>query len=256
MEKYTRNYINNYKEFKAYCLRKLGDGVVQVNLSDQQVNDSIFDAIHYCQEFVNECNFVEYYMHKVTEDDFNKRYLQLDENVLEVRDLLFETFFIGSSLYNVFQLSSIAMVNNLNTPTNYLSDWYMMNLNLSTLNSLMKPEYPFRYDYNTQRLYIDVFWPDYLPVDSYIGCKLWTAIDPNENSAMWNNEYLKRYAVALLKKQWGQNLMKYNGISMPGNTQLNAENILNEAKEELKEVKEELQNFQINPMPVRVSMIG
>ena len=251
-----RDRLKNLKDFKTYCLRKLGDGVIQVNISDDQVEDCIYDAIHYCQEFVNECNFQDYYLHKITQEDVDNRYLQLNDNVLEVKDLLFESFFLGSSIYNVFQMTTIAMVNNLNSPTPYMSDWYAMNLNLATLNSLMRPDYPFRYEYNSRRLYIDLFWPDYLPVNSYVAVKMWTAIDPENNISMWNNEYLKRYTIALLKVQWGQNLIKYNGISMPGNTQLNANQILSEGKEELKQVKEDLENFQINPMPIRVSMIG
>lgn len=67
------------------------------------------------------------------------------------------------------------------------------------------------------------------------------------NSDVWDDRFLKLYATALLKKQWGSNLKKFSGIQMPGGITLNGQVIFDEAKEELKELEQDMINMNTLP---------
>ena len=69
-------------------------------------------------------------------------------------------------------------------------------------------------------------------------------------SDVWNDRFLKKYATALIKLQWGNNLSKFSGIQMPGGVTLDGVRIANEAREEIKEVEEDL--FQFNSLPSEI----
>jgi hypothetical protein len=69
-------------------------------------------------------------------------------------------------------------------------------------------------------------------------------------SDVWNDKFLKRYATALIKLQWGNNLSKFSGIQMPGGVTLDGVRIAQEAREEIKEIEEDL--FQFNSLPSEI----
>ena len=253
---FNRNPISNKEQFKQYCLRKLGDGILTINVTDEQVEDCINDSVKWAQEFLDEGNFIEYFAHKITQEDLNNKYFTLTNEVLQVQDIIFETSYVGSTLNNIFQLSTIALVNNLRTPSSGLSDWYMLKFNLAQLNAIMKATHPFRYNYNSSKLYIDIDWNMYMKKDHYFIIKAWIATDPNNNISLWNNNFLKKYCTALIQKQWGNNLSKYNDIALPGGTKLNGKQILDEAKEELDNLNKEIINYQSNPCGFWCSVLG
>lgn len=244
---FDRNPITDKEQFKNYCLRKLGHGIITINVSDEQVEDCINDAVKWAQEFLDEGNFIEYFAHKITDEDLNNKYFTLSNDVLQVNDVIFETSHVGSTINNIFQMSTIALVNTLSTPTSGLSDWYMLKFNLSQLNAIMKPSKPYRYNYSAGKLYVDIDWDLYMKKDKHIIIKAWVATDPTQNISLWNNNFLKKYCTALIQKQWGNNLSKYSGISLPGGTTLNGKELLDEANEELKKLEEEVVQYQSHP---------
>lgn len=255
-ELFDRNPIKTREDFKQYCLRKLGNGIITLNLTNEQIDDCINDAVKWCQEFLDEGNFLEFYVHKINQDDLNRHYFQLTDDVLAVHDFIYETNYIGSTLNNIFQLSTIALVNNLTVPSSGLSDWYFMKMNLETLNALMRGACPWRFDYNNARLYVDQDWATYFPLNHYVVAQLWTATNPSTNVKMWNNNYMKKYAIALLQEQWGNNLIKYEGIKLPGGINLNANKIIENAQSQLTKLQEEVIQYSSNPLPRWVSVMG
>lgn len=252
---FDRNPLKNKDDFKAYCLRQLGDGVINIEVSDEQVEDCINDAIKWCQEFLDEGNFLSIIAHQITEEDIKNQYFQLDESILSVKDVLYQ---IGSAnqMFTVSYMTKIGLIDALAHPLNGLSNYYAMRFNLSQLNMLINPAKPFRYDYNTSKLYMDINWSNVLVGEEYLVFLAYVAVDPNEDIKLWNNNYLKKYCTALIQKKWGQNISKYQGISLPGNTTVNGEKILNEANEELDRLQKEVEQYASNPSPMWVSVLG
>lgn len=252
---FNRNPIKSIEDFKSYCLRQLGDGVITVNVSDEQIEDCINDAVKWAQEFLDEGNFLSIISHEITEEDISNGYFQLPDNILGVKDVLYQQ---GSSnqMFTVSYMTKIGLIDALAKPMGGLTDYYMMRMNLSQLDMLINPSKPFRYDYNSGRLYLDINWSNVLTEKSYLVFKAYVAVDPTVDNKLWNNNYLKKYCTALIQKRWGQNLSKYSGISLPGNTQVNGEKILSEANEELEKLQKEVEQYSSNPSPFWVSVLG
>lgn len=73
-----------------------------------------------------------------------------------------------------------------------------------------------------------------------------TVLKPG-NSDVWNDRFLKAYATAKIKYQWGSNLSKFAGIQMPGGVTLDGVRIMTEAKEELEKIEEEMHTLNVLP---------
>jgi hypothetical protein len=69
-------------------------------------------------------------------------------------------------------------------------------------------------------------------------------------SDVWNDRFLKKYATALIKRQWGNNMKKFSGIQMPGGVTLNGKEIYDEAVEEIEKIEEDMYNFNSLPSEI------
>lgn len=252
---FKRNPIKSRDEFKAYCLRQLGDGVINIEVDNLQVEDCINDSIKWAQEFLDEGNFLTVISHLINQDDIDNGYFQLDESILGIKDVLYQN---GSSnqMFTVSYMTRVGLIDAISHPLNGLSNYYMLKFNLSQLDMLINPTKPFRYNYNNNRLYLDINWNNVLVDSEYLVFTAYVAVDPDEDNKLWNNNFLKKYCTALIKKIWGQNISKYQGISLPGNTTVNGEKILSEANDELEKLQKEVEQYASNPSPYWVSVLG
>jgi hypothetical protein len=120
------------------------------------------------------------------------------------------------------------------------------------LEQLLVGEQPIRYNRNMNRLYIDMDW-NKVNIGEYIVVEAYMIVDPDVYSDVWNDRWLQRYATAMIKQQWGSNLTKYRGVSLPGGMQFNAEVIYMDAVKEI----EKLENEMISSYSLPVTdMIG
>tara|TARA_R100000278_G_C5461954_1_gene161231 strand:+ start:66 stop:1043 length:978 start_codon:yes stop_codon:yes gene_type:complete len=78
-------------------------------------------------------------------------------------------------------------------------------------------------------------------VDNYVVFDGYTTIDPDSFSDVYNDMFLKKYTTALFKRQWGNNLIKFEGMQLPGGVTINGEQILSAANEEIRELEEQMQ---------------
>ena len=110
---------------------------------------------------------------------------------------------------------------------------------LDLLDMILVGERPIEFNVNQERLYINMDWDDDVAVDDYIIMECYRRINPTEFTKMYNDYWLKRYATSLIKKQWGENLIKFQGVTMLGGVTMNGETIYNEAKEEIATLEEQ-----------------
>ena len=110
-------------------------------------------------------------------------------------------------------------------------------------------EIPLRHNQHQNRLYIDMDWTNDIAAGEYLIIEAYRQLDPTTYTSIWNDMYFKRYAIALVKKQWGNNLLKFRGMQMLGGVEINGETILTEAKEELEKLQEEIKlAYDVPPM--------
>lgn len=111
-----------------------------------------------------------------------------------------------------------------------------------------------RFNKKMGRLYLDLDFNADIQPGNYVILDCYRLLDPSESPRVWNDFFLKRYITALVKKQWGQNLIKYQGVQLPGGLTLNGREIYDDAVNEIKDLEERMDNYQYSEPPL--DMIG
>lgn len=239
-------------EFKEYCLRKLGKPVIEINVDDDQVDDRIDEAIRYWYDYHFDGSDRIYYKHQVTDTDKANKYITLPENIIGA----VRVFQIGDPSIRADDLFNIRYqiaLNDLYTLTNVsLVPYYMVMEHLALVTELLVGQQPIRYQRHKDRLYVDMDW-NTVPVGTYLLVEAYEVIDPAVYTDAWNDRWLQNYATALIKRQWGSNLTKFTGMSLPGGVQFNGEKIYDDATEEIRRMEDEM--ISSYSLPV-LDMIG
>jgi hypothetical protein len=258
-------------QLKEYCLRKLGKPVLEVNVSDDQIDDAIDYTIQKFQQFHYDGAERVYLKHQITQEVLDRAqtsaislshagndtwkegngYIEVPDHILSVEGLF---SFTDKGTANIFDIRYQMRLNDLYdfTSTQFYH-YYMIQQHLETIDFLLEGMKPIRYSQVQDRLYIDWDWPADALLNQYIVVKAWRALDPTTWTEIYNQMWVKDYATAKIKKQWGQNLTKFTGVQMPGGVSLNGEMIYNDAVEELKILDEQLRTTWETPP---LDMIG
>ena len=241
--------ITSRAAFKDYCLRRLGFPVIEINVDDDQVEDRIDDALQYWQDYHFDGLQKVYYVKHVDQTDVNNRYLDLSNTLDSSNNRLQITgitrifpLYDSQATITMFDLRYQLRLNELYdfTSASYIN--YTMTLqHLRMLEQLFTGEVPIRYQRHMERLYIDWAWgQSEAPVGTVVVAECYATIDPNIYNQAWNDRWLKEYATALIKRSWGNNLKKFNGIQLPGGVTLNGDKIYQEADNEINTLHAEI----------------
>ena len=134
------------------------------------------------------------------------------------------------------------MLNNIQSLTNTDIQYYtMLKMHINLINDLMTGQKPVRFNRHMNRLYIDLTWGDGgdLAIGDYIIIEAYRMLDPDTYTDVYNDYFLLSYATALIKRQWGVNLKKFEGVQLPGGVTMNGQKIFDEAQEEIKQLQED-----------------
>ena len=139
-----------------------------------------------------------------------------------------------------------------NWGTTELLSYAMTRTYLSDIDYLLNTEKQIRFNQRMDRLYIDIDWAE-VNVGDYFIIDCWRALDPADYARVWNDSFLKPYTVALMKRQWGQNLLKFTGVKLPGGVELNGRQIYDDAEKDLERIRERMsETYELPPL----DMIG
>ena len=273
-------------QLKDYCLRQLGAPVLEINVADEQVEDIIDDAIQYFHERHFDGVLRTYLKYQVTQDDIdrgkgpgqsgvlgittttatstidgasmqfdweeNSNYLQVPPSVIGVEKVF---HFDGSqSMSNgMFSIKYQLFLNDIYFwGAMEMLTYNMTRTYLSDLEFALTTQKQFRFNQRMDRLYLDVSWSE-LTAGDYIVMDCFRTLDPNDYTRVWNDSFLKKYTTALMKKQWGQNLIKFQGVKLPGGVELNGREIYEDGVKELEVIQEMMSNtYELPPL----DMIG
>lgn len=240
------------ESFKAYCLRALGDGVIEINVSDEQVEDRIDEALRYYWDYHFDGTEKTYYKYQITDDDKTNKYITLPENIIgAVR--IFPLGFYASTQDNMFNVQYQIALNDLYTLTSYdMVPYYMTMQHLNVLQELLVGEKPIRYNRHSNKLYVDMDW-HLMVTGQYLIVEAYSVLDPEVCADAWADRWLMRYTSALIKRQWGSNIKKFSGMQMPGGITFNGQQIYDEAQKEIEAMEHEMINSYSLPVS---DMIG
>lgn len=239
--------ITSREEFKEYCLRKLGKPVIQINIADEQIEDRVDDAFEYYRDYHYDAVEKVYLKHKVTQEDIDNGYIPISHLVTGVKRVLplfDKTDGYSKSFFDVryqMHLNEIYDLKNIELLTYELTQSH-----LQLVNDMITGRVPIRFNRHQNKLFLDIDWEESLNVDEYLIVEVYRILDPDTYTDVWNDRWLKRYATALIKKQWGENLSKYEGIQMPGGVTFNGTRIMDEATQEIEKLEEEMSlNYEL-----------
>jgi hypothetical protein len=234
--------ITSRTAFKDYCLRRLGFPVIEINVDDDQVEDRIDDALQYWQDYHFDGLQKVYYVKALLQSDVNQRYLDLtaardsSNNATQIAGVTrIFPLYDSQATINMFDLRYQLRLNELYdfTSASYIN-YTMTQQHLRMLEQQFTGEVPIRFQRHTQRLYIDWAWgSSQAPAGTVVVAECYATIDPAIYTQAWNDRWLKEYATALIKRSWGNNLKKFNGIQLPGGVTLNGDKIYQEATDEI-----------------------
>lgn len=224
-----------------YCLRALGAPVIEINVDDDQLSDRVDEALQFYQHYHADAIEKVFLKHQVTQTDIDNGYLTLNPLVTEVIRVFPIRDTISSN--NLFDIKYQMHLNDMFSLgyMGSLLEYSMAQEYLQTLDILIDSDSKFvQFDKHRNRLEIYMKWADEVVVGNYLVVEAYRIIDPDTFTEVYNDYYLKKYLTALIKRQWGANLLKFEGMQMPGGVTFNGRQLFDDANEELQRLEEEV----------------
>ena len=268
-----------------YCLRRLGAPVLVINVDDDQIDDLVDDALQLFNE--RHFDGVErmFLKYQITQADINRgsatnqsgstntvgivtttatstnvdglgtvtsnfyetsNFIQIPDSVVGIEKIFkFDTSSISGGMFSIkYQLflNDLYYFNSVE-----LLQYSMTKTYLEDIDHLLTTDKQVRFNKRQDRLYLDIDWKaqtagDYIVLDCY------RALDPASFTQVYNDSFLKKYLTALIKRQWGQNLIKFNGVKLPGGIELNGRQIYDDAEKELADIQSRMaMDYELPP---------
>jgi len=269
-----------------YGLRQLGAPVLEINIDDDQIDDLLDDAIQVFNERHFDGVEEMFLKHEFTQDELdrgkatsqtdsdntagivtttgtsttisgygtttssfveNSNFIQIPDSVIGIEKIFkFDSSSISGGMFSIkYQLflNDLYYFNSVE-----LLQYSMTKQYLESIDFLLTPEKQIRFNKKQNRLYLDM---DYNSINEgdFIVIDCQRILDPNDFTKVYNDPFLKMYFTALLKRQWGQNLIKFRGVKLPGGLELNGREIYDDGQRELDAVKQKMQlEYELPPL--------
>ena len=273
------------KELQEYCLRQLGAPVLEINVDDDQIDDLIDDTFQYFNERHFDGVEKMYMKYQLTQADIDRgsaknktevgivtttatsvdtgagtfssswyetsNFIQVPDAVIGINNVFkFDTSSISGGMFSIkYQLflNDLYYFNSVN-----LLQYAMTKSYLEDIDFLLTTDKKVRFNQRQDRLYLDIDWGAQ-QVDDWIIVDCYRALDPENFVGVYNDTFVKKYLTALIKRQWGQNLIKFKGTKLPGGIELNGREIYEDALADLADIKERMSTeYELPPL----DMIG
>ena len=221
-----------------YCLRNLGAPVIEINVDEDQIEDRTDDALQFYQEFHSDGVIREYLKHELTATDITNSYITVADSVTSIVRLLKINASSGSVLFDMgyhMRMNDIFMLQGLSTQ---LQSYEQSQQKLSLIDHTLNTEEHVRFSRHMNRVHMDEGFGD-LIAGEFIVLEVYSIIDPATYVDVYNDFYLKKYLTALIKRQWGANMMKFDGFQLPGGITMNGRQMFEDAIEEINGLEEE-----------------
>ena len=241
------------EEFKQYCLRKLGAPVIEINVDDDQVTDRIDDALDYYRAYHYDGTFRDFHPFEISQADIDNKYITMlrrdsDGDIITPADDygirgVINIFPIGTGLNtnNIFNLKYQISLNDAHNwaRSGNLSSYISSQRRVALLEEVFTGKKGLRFNQLQNELHIDMDWDANIVPGQFIIVECYKVI-PEENPELWGDRWLLEYATAIIKKQWGTNLKKFDGVQLPGGVTFNGQTIWQEGDEEQRRLEEEM----------------
>ena len=273
------------KELVQYCKRQLGAPVLEINVDDDQIDDLVDDTFQYFNERHFDGVEKMYMKYQLSQADIDRgsaknktevgivtttatsvdsgagtftsswyetsNFIQVPDSIIGVEKIFkFDTSSISGGMFSIkYQLflNDLYYFNSVN-----LLQYAMTKSYLEDIDHLLTTDKQIRFNQRQDRLYLDLDWGAQ-QVEDWIIIECYRALDPDTFAGVYNDTFVKKYLTALIKRQWGQNLIKFKGTKLPGGVELNGREIYDDAVQDLADIKERMSTeYELPPL----DMIG
>ena len=230
------------EDLKNYCLRALGEPVVEINVDEDQLEDRLDEAIEYWHMYHPEGIEEIYMKHLVTSDNITNRYIPIPDAIYGISKV-YPISAGTSTSKSIFDLQYQLRLNDLYDLTSVSVVYYQQVMNhLALLDFTLNRQPSYQFNRLSNKLYLGIDWVNTIKEGEYILVKAYRALDPATSPRLYNEAWLKHYTTALFKKQWAVNIKKFQGLQLPGGVTLDGDKLYDEAMSEIKDLEDELQN--------------
>ena len=273
------------QELIDYCLRKLGAPVLEINVAEEQIEDLVDDALQFFHERHFDGVYPTFLKYKITQADIDRGKAKSASDVgVDVTDVSTNVAGVGVT-FSYFENGNYLKVPDYVTGVNkifrfegsnsvssgmfsikyqlFLNDIYywgstelltyaMTKSYLEDIDFLLTTQKQVRFNKRQDRLYLDIDWNN-VSVGQYFVIDCYRLLNPTDYSRVWNDSFIKKYLTSLIKRQWGQNLIKFNGVKLPGGVEFNGRQLYDDGQSEIDSLMQQMTyDYELPPL----DMIG
>jgi len=236
-------------ELIEYCLRNLGAPVIEINVDDEQLEDRFDEALQFYQEYHSDAVIRTLIKHQLTQEEITSKSVELPDAVLSVTKILNINDTSANNMFNVKYQMYLNDIYNLRKGASNLIGYAMTKEYLGLIDQVLggsTQQLTYARHQNTLEILTD--WDAFLNPGEYIIIECYQTVNPLDFPEVYNDMALKKYLTSLIKKQWGQNLLKFEGMQLPGGVQINGRPIYEDAVNEITKLEDEWESRYSAPI--------
>ena len=278
--------INSRQDLIDYAKRQLGAPVLEINVADEQIEDNLDDTITFYQDRHFDGVEKMYLKHKITKDftdtvqasgqdgaetslgittttsssvnitgigattfgfEETQNFIQIPDAVIGIEKVFkIDSRAIASNMFNLTYQLFLNEIYHFSSME--LLQYTMTKRYLEDIDFILHPDKQIRFNRRQNRLYIDSDYSS-MKEDDYLIIECYRVLDPNDYPKVYNDRWVKKYFTALLKKQWGQNLIKFQGVKLPGGVELNGRQIYDDGVAEMEALESKMSTeYELPPL--------
>ena len=214
-------------------------------MDEDQLEDRVDESLQYYQEYHSDATTRTYLKHLVTATDVTNEYIPISSDIIFISKMFPLTSSFNTSR-NFFDIKYQMMLNDIADLMNFAGDlayYEQMQQYLSLLDMKLNGHPQVQFSRRQNRLYI---FGDFVDKDikagDYIVAEVYTIIDPTTHTSVFNDMFVKEYTTALIKQQWGMNLIKFEGMQLPGGVILNGRQLYDDATGEIETLRQRVRD--------------
>jgi hypothetical protein len=235
------------QELIDYCLRALGAPVLEINIDEDQIEDRVDEALQFYQEYHSDAVVRTFIKHQVTQTDYDNDYITLPDQLISVLRVLNLATGDAADMFSVkyqLYLNDLYGLRNPESLVNYeMTKQYMNAIELILTGNSQQ----ITFSRHMNRLSIQDNWKEFVQIGQYIIIEGYQTINPNTYTDVYNDMMLKKYLTALLKRQWSTNLIKFEGMTLPGGVTINGRALYEDALADIEKIETDFDSKYQNP---------
>lgn len=228
---------NSRQSFAELCLRRLGAGAINIDITDDQLDDRIDEALNYYYEYHHSGSEKVYLSHQLTANDISNKYLTIDDDIISVVNIFdFGTAFGSQNLFSLsYQFAQSDFMASVLRGS--MVPYWMVMSHVELIQQILVGKQMIRYNRNSNRLYIDMDWTTKAVAGQYVVLEGYRILDADTNTDVWKDRWLLMYTCAIIKRQWAGNLGKFANMTLAGGQTFNAQKLWDEAQKEIDQLE-------------------